>query len=133
MHGFLMARHRLTDEQWALIADLFAVASHTGRPPSHARQMIDGILWILRTGAPWRDLPTEFGSKSTVWDHFDRWNEDGTLVAVLDRLRDRVEINGELWCVDGTGVRAAKCAAGGGKKGILKNPTTTPSASAEAV
>jgi len=128
-----MARHRLTDEQWALIADLFVVATGPGRPSSSARDMLDGILWILCTGAPWRDLPAEFGAKSTVWDHFNRWNEDGTLSAVLDRLRGEVEIDEELWCVDGTVVRAAKCAAGGGKKGIRRSPRTTPSASVEAV
>jgi len=95
--------------------------------------MIDGILWILNTGAQWRDLPPAFGRKSTVWGHFDQWNNDGTLQAVLDRLRAGIEIDNELWCVDGTIVRAAKCAAGGGKKGIQTNPTTTRSAAVAAV
>ena len=120
-----MLRHRLTDEQWELIADLFPPPKRMGRPRSNPRDMIDGILWILNTGAQWRDLPAAFGPKSTVWDHFDQWNNDGTLQAVLDRLRADVEIDGELWCVDGTTVRAAKCAAGGGKKGIRSSRTTT--------
>ncbi|NOG54912.1 MAG: IS5 family transposase [Planctomycetes bacterium] len=120
-----MPRHRLTDEQWALIKDLFPLPKRMGRPPSDPRDMIDGILWILNTGAQWRDLPPDFGPRSTVWDHFDRWNHDGTLQAVLDRLRDDVEIDEELWCVDGTTVRAAKCAAGGGKGGIRRSPTIT--------
>ena len=128
-----MLRHRLTDEQWKLIADLFASPKRTGRPPSNARDMIDGILWILNTGAQWRDLPPAFGPKSTVWDHFDQWNNDGTLQAVLNRLRADVEIDDELWCVDGTTVRAAKCAAGGGKKGIRTNRVTTRSAAVAAV
>ena len=128
-----MLRHRLTDEQWTLIADLFPLPNRTGRPRSDARDMIDGILWILNTGAQWRDLPTAFGPRSTVWDHFDRWNNDGTLQAVLDRLRSNAEIDDELWCVDGTVVRAAKCAAGGGKKGIWTNQTTTRWAEAAAV
>ena len=102
-----MLRHRLTDEQWDLIADLFAVPKPTGRPPRDPRQMLDGALWILNTGAPWRDVPRGFGPKSTVWDYFDRWNSDGTLVAILDRLRGQVEIDEELWCIDGTSVRAA--------------------------
>jgi transposase len=120
-----MLRHRLTDEQWKLIADLFPPPKRTGRPPSDPRDMIDGILWILNTGAQWRDVPEEFGPKSTVWDHFDRWNGDGTLQAALDRLRGGVEIDEELWCVDGTTVRAAKCAAGGGKKGIRPSRRNT--------
>jgi transposase len=94
--------------------------------------MIDGILWVLNTGAQWRDLPAAFGPKSTVWGHFDKWNADGTLVAVLDRLRGQVTIDEELWCVDGTSVRAAKCAAGGGKKGIRTSRPTTPWAAVEA-
>lgn len=133
MKGFIMLRHRLTDEQWDLIADLFPRPRRTGRPPSNPRLMMDGILWILNTGAQWRDLPAEFGPKSTVWDHFDRWNHDGTLLAILDRLRGDVSIDDQLWCVDGTIVRAAKCAAGGGKKGIGKNPRTTRWAAAAAV
>ncbi len=128
-----MLRHRLTEEQWKFIADLFPSHKHMGRPRSDARDMIDGILWILNTGAQWRDLPPAFGPKSTVWDHFDRWNTDGTLQAVLDRLRANAEIDDELWCVDGTTVRAAKCAAGGGKKGIQTSRTTTRSAAVAAV
>lgn len=130
MKGCDMTRHRLTDEQWAVIADLFPRAAGTGRPPADPRRMMDAILWVLRTGAPWRDLPEELGPKSTAWDHFNRWNRDGTLVAVLERLRGEVEINAELWCVDGTPVRAAKCAAGGGKKTNPTSRRTTPSAAA---
>jgi len=69
-----MLRHRLTDEQWDIIADLFTSTATTGRPPRDRRQVFDGILWILNTGVPWRDLPNEFGPWSTVWDLFDAWN-----------------------------------------------------------
>jgi transposase len=103
-----------------------------GRPPRDPRDMIDGILWVLNTGTPWRDLPAAFGPKSTVWDRFDKWNADGTLVAVLDRLRGQVTIDAALWCVDGTSVRAAKCAAGGGKKGTRTNRRTMRWAAVEA-
>lgn len=128
-----MLRHRLTDEQWAMIADLFPKPKPgPGRKSSDPRRMMDGILWILNTGAQWRDIPPELGPKSTVWGHFDQWNRDGTLVAVLERLRGEVEIDAELWCVDGTSVRAAKCAAGGGKKTNRPSPVTTRSAEAAA-
>jgi transposase len=56
-----MERHRLTDEQWECIAGVFPPPAKTGHPPSDRRQMIEGILHILRTGAPWRDLPAAFG------------------------------------------------------------------------
>ena len=121
-----MLRHRLTDEQWALIADLFPAPRWTGRPPRDRRTIVDGILWSLRTGSPWRDLPEEFGSWQTVWRLFDQWNHDGTLDSVLNRLRGACVIDEELWCIDGTIVRAAKCAAGGGKKRIRKSRKTTP-------
>lgn len=128
-----MERHRLTDEQWSRIDDLFGTRKPTGRPPNDRRQMLDGVLWILNTGSPWRDLPAEFGRWSTVWDLFDTWNADGTLAAVLHRLQGEVEINGDLWCIDGTTVRAHKCASGGGKKGTPTNRRTTRWAEAVAV
>ena len=125
-----MIRNRLTDEQWALIADVFPPPAATGRPPVNRRDVIDGILWIMRTGAPWRDLPDEFGKWGTVWDLFDKWNDDGTLDEILHRLRAaRIEvgdIDQELWCVDGTVVRAARCAAGGGKKTTRRSRMTMP-------
>ena len=89
--------------------------------------MIDGILWRLRTGSPWRDLPEEVGPWKTVDNHFDKWNSDGTLDEVkrqlLQRIGDVDGVNTDLWCVDGTIVRAARCAAGGGKKGPHRNRT----------
>ena len=128
-----MLRHRLTDEQWDLIAAVFPQPKRTGRPPRDRRQVVDGILWILRTGSPWRDLPEALGPWATVWDLFDTWNFDGTLQTILDRLRSQVEIDEELWCIDGTIVRAAKCAAGGGKKTIHRSRRTMRSAKAVAV
>lgn len=123
-----MTRHRLTDDQWELIEDVFPPRAKTGRPPSDRRTIMDGILWILRTGAPWRDLPEEYGPWSTVWDLFDKWNDAGILDEMFHRLQaanvDVGEIDEELWCIDGTNVRAARCAAGGGKKGIPRNLTT---------
>ena len=120
-----MVRHRLTDDQWECIKEVFPPRAHTGRPPRDRREMVDAILWILRTGAPWRDLPEEFGPHQTAWELFDKWNANGLLDEILTRLRaahvDVGEIDEDLWCVDGTTIRAARCAAGGGKKGIRKN------------
>ena len=123
-----MLRHRLTDEQWERIRDFFDPPAATGRPQRNRRAVMDGIVWILRTGSPWRDLPRAFGPWQTVWRLFDRWNQDGTLDAILQELQGEIEIDEELWCIDGTVVRAARCAAGGGKKTIQKNRQTTPSA-----
>ncbi len=128
-----MLRHRLTDEQWSLILDLFEDRKETGRPPRDRRTMIDAILWILNTGAPWRDLPDVFGPWRTVWGVFDKWNDDGTLDQVLDRLRNTDAIDEQLWCIDGTVIRAARCAAGGGKKGIPMSQRIMRLAAVEAV
>jgi transposase len=90
---------------------------------------VDAIFWVLNTGAPWRDIPAEYGPWGTVWDLFDKWNGDGTLDRILSRLQveriDAGKIDDQLWCVDGTVVRAARCAGGGGKKGIQRNQQTT--------
>jgi transposase len=124
-----LARHRLTDCEWELIGDVFPAPARTGRPPRDRRQVVDGILWILRTGAPWRDLPEEFGPWGTVWDLFDKWNGDGKLDTILSRLRssriDAGEVDDELWCIDGTSVRAARCAGGRAKKKIRASRRTT--------
>src|SRR3954447_3685531 len=96
-----MVRHRLTDQQWELVRDLFPPPARTGRPRRDRREILDGIFWILRTGAPWRDLPEELGPWATTWDLFDAWNHDGTLDAILSRLRaagiDAGLIDGGLW------------------------------------
>ena len=120
-----MALHRLSDQQWSLIEDIFPKPKPMGRPPVDPRDMIDAIFWRLRTGAPWRDLPEEFGPWKTVYNHFYKWNSDGILDQVQHRLlQNIVKDNGidmDLWCIDGTVIRAARCAGGGGKKGIRTN------------
>jgi transposase len=118
--GVSMARLLLTDEDWALISDVFPSPSATGRPRCDPRRVLNGILWVLRTGSPWRDLPGEFGTWKTAWRMFDQWNSDGTLDTILRRLQGSFATAGaidqRLWCIDGTTVRAARCAGGGGKK-----------------
>src|SRR3954465_15989510 len=113
-----MVRHRLTDPQWELVRDLFPPPARTGRPRRDRREILDGIFWILRTGAPWRDLPEELGPWATTWDLFDGGTHDGTLAAIHAPPRaapiDAGLIAQELWCVDGAAVRAARCAAGTG-------------------
>lgn len=127
-----MARHGLSDEEWAVIEDLIPKPKPTGRPPMPARKAFDGICWILRAGAPWRDLPEELGPWETVYAHFNRWSSDGTLARVFKRLKGRFSADGRfdhsLWSIDGTIVRAHRCAGGGGKKGIHRNPKIMPSA-----
>jgi len=128
-----MSRHALTDEQWERIAGLFPPRKATGRKPRDRRQIMDAILWVLRTGAPWRDLPASYGPWATAWDLFDTWSGDGLLLTILQRLQGDAELDDELWCVDGTVVRAHKCASGGGKKRTPTSPRIMRLAEAGAV
>jgi len=125
MEGECMARLLLTDDEWDAIQDFFPEPKSTGRPPVDRRKVVNGIFWILRTGSPWRDLPEEFGTWKTAWRLFDEWNASGLWNAILKQLRasfiDVGEISGQLWCVDGTVIRAARCASGGGKKTIRRS------------
>ncbi|HAN97611.1 MAG TPA: hypothetical protein DCQ98_09385 [Planctomycetaceae bacterium] len=67
-----MARHSLTDEQWEMIEDILPARRPTGRRRMDHRAAFDAIPWILRTGAPLRDLPSEMGNWRTVYGHYDQ-------------------------------------------------------------
>jgi transposase len=135
-----MHRHELMDEQWALVeSHVRRRKSRTGRPPSDPRLMLNGLFWILCTGAPWRDLPERFGPWQTVYDHFRNWRQSGVFAKVIDALQIKLDERGlidwELWCVDGAIVRAARAAAGADKKvspGTGTSLRTTRWAAAEA-
>ena len=128
-----MHRHRLTDAQWSRIEQLFPPPAKTGRPRRPPREQFDGMFWLMKTGAGWRDLPARFGPWQTVYSTFNRWANDGTLQRVVNHLVFEMGFDDELWCIDGTSIRASPAAAGGGKKGIRTNPRTTPWAVAAAV
>lgn len=131
-------RHELTDEQFAKLAPLLPPERPaTGRPNKDHRTVLNGILWRLKTGVPWRDLPERYGPWETVYSRFRRWQRAG----VWDRVLAAVQADGDaagdldwgLHFVDGTTVRAHPHAAGTPKKGGPRaNRPTTPSAAARA-
>ena len=135
-----MKRHELTDEQWALVEPLVPLSTaRTGRPSRDRRTLLNGLFWILHTGAPWRDLPERFGPWQTVYHHFAKWRREGVFAEIIEALQitldDRGLIDWDLWCIDGANVRAARAAGGAGKKvsaGTQTNPPTTLWAAAEA-
>ena len=124
-----MRRHELSDVQWAWIEGLFPANEGRGRPWKDHRQMVNGMLWVLRTGAPWRDLPARYGPWQTVYDRFNRWRKDSTWDRILEHLQIRLDragrIDWDLWCIDGSSVRGSRAAAGARKKGTHKSPSTT--------
>lgn len=128
-----MQRHELSDEQWTLIESYIPErTATTGRPPRDPRDMFNGMLWILRTGAPWRDMPECCGPWQTVYHYFNEWRQDGVLDQIVEALQIHLDADGsidwDLWCVDGSSVRAARCAAGASKKApgdTRKSPKTT--------
>jgi transposase len=78
-------RADLTDAQWAAVLEpLLPRGRKPGRPPEHAkRQLIDGIRWRTRAGAPWRDVPSAYGPWQTVYGLFRRWQRNGTWRKIL--------------------------------------------------
>src|SRR5437588_12063746 len=133
-------RYALTDEQWQLIEQLIPKSTaRTGRPPKDRRLMLDGIFWVLATGAPWRDLPERFGPFQSVHRYFSTWRKAGVFAKVIAALQVKLDNRGlidwEMWCVDGASVRATRAAAGADKKvsnDTPTNPPTTRWAAAEA-
>lgn len=122
-----MGRGDTSDAQWKLILPLLPRQKRGGRWNDH-RLMFDGMLWVLRTGAPWRDLPERYGAWGTVYHRFNRWKKDGTIDRILKALRIRLDKDGyidwDLWCVDGSSVRASRAAAGASKKAKASPGTT---------
>lgn len=116
-------RYELSNRQWERIAHFFPDLDHHGgkghpfRPPRH---LLNGILWRLHTGAPWRDIPERYGPWQTVYDRFRRWRLDGTWARILTGLLDHLDRHGQLgrdlWMVDATIIRASRAAGGAEKK-----------------
>jgi transposase len=81
----------LTDAQWALVEPLLSPARLGGRPEAHRRrEVVNAILYLLRTGCSWRQMPKDFPPWETVYWHFARWRDDGSLETLHDTLRERV-------------------------------------------
>lgn len=118
-----MNRGDLTHEQWAWLEPLLPPQKpKTGRPAHDHRPKVNGILWILRPGAPWRDLPERYGPWRTVASRFYRWNHTGVWDRVWAALQAQADADGTLdWTVhyvDGTVIRAHQHAAGAKKGGL---------------
>lgn len=109
----------ITDDQWALVSSELTHPREgkrgPGRPPVPARRILEGVLWILRTGAQWADLPKRYPPYQTVHRRFQQWNIDGSLQRALRALAQHLEQNGVLdlseCAIDGTFASAKKKAS----------------------
>ncbi|MFF1680350.1 IS5 family transposase [Streptomyces sp. NPDC058256] len=119
-----MGRRDLTNGQWARVKPLLPHGKKPGRPPRWTRpQLIDGIRWRTRTGAPWRDVPEPYGPCYRVYDLFRRWQRDGTWKRIFVQLQAEADAKVLItWdvSVDSTVAPAHQHAAGARKKGALQ-------------
>jgi len=112
-----LIRRELTNTQWKLIEKLVpGKEGDKGRHGEDNRLFVDAVLWVLRTGAPWRDLPTAFGHWNSVFQRFNRWSHKGVWQRIFQALGEDPDF--EHVMIDATIVRAHQHAAGA--KGGLK-------------
>ena len=112
-----VGRHELSQTQWARVRPLLPPQKPlTGRPVLDHRRVLNGILWVLRSGSPWRDLPGRYGNWSTVSSRFYRWCRRGVWRRVLSALQREADAAGgvdwKVHMVGSTTVRAHHSAAG---------------------
>lgn len=116
-----MSRHDLLDEEYARIEPFLPPerSQSKGRPFVSHRKMLNGMVWILSTGSPWRDLAEEFGPWQTVYGRFRRWCREGLWQRICESLLEQIDQQGKLdrglWFVDGSLSRAHRCAGGAAK------------------
>jgi len=110
-----LSRGDLSEAEWLVLRDLLPIAAANrgrGRPPEENRSIINGILWRLRCGTPWRDVPVKYGNWNTIYRRFRRWSEAGVWEAVSVTLAEIMADSGH-YSIDSTTVHAHISAAGG--------------------
>ena len=116
-------RYELSDSEWERIKDMLPPerTGKPGRPSSDNRIALNGILWIARSGAPWRDMPERYGSWSTVYDRFKKWSDEGIIEAIFEALT--VDADMQDISIDSTAVDAHQHSSGA-KKGLQTQSQT---------
>lgn len=121
-------RFELTDKQWAFIKNYIPKGKNNtskgGRPREDDRKLLSGMLWVLRTGAPWTDMPKQYGSSSTAHRRFVEWVHTNIFEKVSLELGEEFNVEEWLeddsWQMDSTVVRAHRSASGAPKKSVIK-------------
>jgi len=113
-----MNSYELTDYQWNQIKDLFPPkTSKCGRARRDPRELINAIIWVLRTGAPWCALPGKYGPWHTVYNNFRKWTNEGIIAQIFERFSPKAEETSELQ-IDATYIKAHQHSAGAKKGGL---------------
>jgi transposase len=112
-----LSRGDLTEAEWRVLKELLPVERPPGkrgrgRPPQDNRNVLNGILWRLRIGTPWRDVPEKYGDWNTIYRRFLRWSKSGVWECVATALAETMAESGH-YSIDSTSVRAHLSAAGG--------------------
>jgi transposase len=116
-----MSRGDLSEEGWKAIEPFLpSEKGHWGRPAQDNRRYVNGMLWVLRTGAPWRDLPEKYGNWNSVYRRFVRWRDRGIWNSLFERLADSLGED-SAYSMDSTIIRGHAQAAGA-KGGLKKRP-----------
>lgn len=116
-----MRRYELTNEEWNRIKDLLPPEStgQKGRPRKDNRIMLNGMLWIARSGCQWRELPECYGKWQGVYTRFRKWRDEGILEWIFRVLSADADM--ENLSIDSTSVKVHQ-SANGGKKGTSQKP-----------
>ena len=112
-----MKRYELTKEQWERVKAVLEPerTGKRGRPRKDDRKMLNGMLWIVRSGAQWRELPEAYGPWQSVYARFAKWRDDGTLEVIFHALSADADM--ENLSLDSTCIKVHESANGGEKNG----------------
>lgn len=114
-----MSRTDLSERQWRQLAPYLPSDPQRGHAYVDHRRVLNGILWRLKTGAPWRDVPARYGPWQTCYDRFVRWSRDGTWQRILTLLQAKADATGQIdWegaALDSTHIQAHRSATGARK------------------
>jgi len=113
-----MRRYELTDREWEIVKEYFPdkEPGTPGKPPKPARPKLNGVIWIAKSGAPWRDLPSRYGAWNTVYDFFRDLIDNGILVKIFADLN--VDADLQDMSLDSTSVKVHQHGCGA-KKGVI--------------
>ena len=124
-----MGRYELTDSEWKAIERCLPNKPR-GVPRVDDRRVLNGIFWVLRSGARWADLPERYGPPTTIYNRFNRWSGRGIWQQIFETVAGAPEPPEQV-ALDSTHVKAHRC-AGGGKGGPPNRRSASPEAAATA-